>query len=114
MLRLEALELRIHTSDGPYGFLIKFESGLVVIKAHNTRGKSTTLQSILYALGVERMFGPKRDVPLPYVATTELKTAAGKTIPVLESAVTLQISNGKQSITVKRAIKGNVDRRLVS
>ena len=43
-----------------------FKAGLNVIQAGNTSGKSTSLQAIIYALGLERSLGPQLDVPLPY------------------------------------------------
>ena len=43
------------TSSGPFGADIPFSTGLNVLWADNTKGKSTSLQGLLYALGLERM-----------------------------------------------------------
>src|SRR3546814_16972439 len=49
------LRLRAITASGPYGADIRFASGLNVIWADNTKGKSTCMQAMLYALGLEKM-----------------------------------------------------------
>ena len=43
---------------GLYGTDIAFAPGLNVIRAPNTSGKSTCIQAIIYALGLEGMLGP--------------------------------------------------------
>ena len=50
-LRLRHLRLRAETSSGPFGADIPFSTGLNVLWADNTKGKSTCLQGLLYALG---------------------------------------------------------------
>ena len=57
-LRLRHLRLRASTSGGLYGADIPFGPGLTVIWADNTKGKSTCMQGMLYALGLERMLSP--------------------------------------------------------
>jgi len=57
-LRLRHLRLRASTSAGLYGADIPFGPGLTVIWADNTKGKSTCMQGMLYALGLERMLSP--------------------------------------------------------
>ena len=71
-LKLNQLNLRISTANGLYGATFKFGRGLFIIGADNTTGKSTCLQAILFALGLERMLSPKRQIPLAYVMTTRL------------------------------------------
>ncbi|MGA9188180.1 MAG: hypothetical protein WB014_06370 [Methanosarcina sp.] len=113
-LRLRQLLLHIKTNKGPYGVEISFEDGLVVIRADNTSGKSTCIQSIIYALGLEKMLSPKKEVPLPPVMTSFFEDN-GEEISVLESDVFLEISNEKdERLTIKRAVKGELDTRLVS
>ena len=71
-LRFRRLRLRAVTSDGVYGADIPFASGLTVLWADNTKGKSTCMQGMLYALGLERMLSPRREIPLPHAMTTYL------------------------------------------
>lgn len=47
-------------------------------------GKSTCVQPIIYALGLEKMLGPSSAIPLPHVMTSYLDDGQ-KEIPVLES-----------------------------
>lgn len=54
-LKIRRLQLRAHTGQGLYGADMRFNNGLMVIRAENSRGKSTAVQSILFALGLERM-----------------------------------------------------------
>jgi hypothetical protein len=59
-LHIRHLRLRAETSSGPFGADIPFSTGLNVLWADNTKGKSTSLQGLLYALGLERMLSPRR------------------------------------------------------
>ena len=115
-LRVRHLRLRVETKNGTYGADIPFKIGLNVLWADNTRGKSTCLQAIVYALGLEKMLSPTRLVPLTYVMTTHLDDPdTGERLAVLESAVWLELENHRgEIITVKRGVKTNLDRRLIS
>ena len=107
--------MRAVTDGGLYGADIRFGVGLTIIWADNTKGKSTCMQGMLYALGMERMLSPSRGVPLPRAMTTYLTTDSGQELQVLESNVSLEIENGaEQIITVTRPIKSIVDHRLVT
>ena len=113
-LHLRQLKLHITTSEGLYGVEIPFEDGLVIIRADNTKGKSTCIQAIIYALGLERMLGPSSAVPLPHVMTEYIEDD-GAEIPVLESDVFLEICNEHgQAMTIQRTVKGERDSRLIS
>ncbi len=115
-LRLRHLRLRAETQAGTFGADLPFTPGLNVIWADNTKGKSTCLQGIIYALGLERMLSPRREVPLTYVMTQHLDDpATGTRHAVLESAVWLELENDRgEIITVKRAVVSATDRKLVS
>ncbi|PWK76067.1 hypothetical protein [Aminobacter sp. AP02] len=115
-LRLRHLRMRAVTSAGPYGADIPFAPGLNVIWADNTKGKSTCMQGMLYALGMEKMLSPRREVPLPHAMTSFLKNDDETSETVLESAVSLEIENGAgHVVTVHRPIKRtNVDNRLIT
>ena len=54
-LRIRNLRLRVQTEQGLFGADLSFGDGLGIIRAENSRGKSTAIQSILYALGLEKM-----------------------------------------------------------
>ena len=116
MLKLRAIELAAQAKDAEYGALLEFPPGLTVISAENTRGKSTLVQAIIFALGLEKMLSPRREVPLPRVMTVELQeTVGGPDIPVLASQVLLEVENGKGDvITLQRSAKGPSNLRLVS
>ncbi|WP_348526582.1 hypothetical protein [Mesorhizobium sp.] len=114
-LRFRLLRLRAVTTDGVYGADVPFASGLTVLWADNTKGKSTCMQGMLYALGLERMLSPRREIPLPHAMTSYLNTDSDKRVEVLESSVSLEISNGEeQIITVGRVVKGTTDTRLIT
>jgi len=108
--------MRAQTSKRPYGVDIQFESGLNVIWADNTKGKSTCMQGMLYALGMEKMLSPRREVPLPHAMTSFLNNDDGSSETVLESTVSLEIQNGAgHVVTVHRPIKKDlVDNRLIT
>lgn len=112
-LHLRHLKLQIMTSGGLFGVEIPFEMGLFILHADNTSGKSTCLNSILYALGLEGMLGPSQNVPLP-PAVTDFLDYNNEQYEVLESEVLLEISNGTSIMTVRRQIKGNQDRHLIN
>lgn len=115
-LRLRHLRLRAETKIGTFGADLPFQIGLNVLWAENTQGKSTCLQGILYALGLERMLSPRREVPLTYVMTSHLDDPdTGERYSVLESSVWLEVENDRgEIITVKRGVVSSADRRLVS
>jgi hypothetical protein len=86
-LRLRHLRLRANTSGGLYGADIPFGTGLTVIWADNTKGKSTCMQGMLYALGMERMLSPRREIPLPHAMTSFVETDSKVHHEILESNV---------------------------
>ena len=115
-LRIRHLRLRAETASGTFGADIPFALGLNVLWADNTKGKSTCLQGLLYALGLERMLSPRREIPLTYVMTSHLDdpdTGAPRT--VLEFSVSVELENAfGDIITVRRGVISAQDRRLVT
>ena len=88
-----------------------------MLRGDNSSGKSTCLQGIIYALGLEGMLSPSRAVPLPHVATASLTDeASGRELNVLESYVTLEFENeAGQIATVRRYAKhASIDTQLVT
>lgn len=116
MLRFRHLRLRCETATGPFGADLTFDVGLNVIWAPNTTGKSTCLQALLYALGLERMLSPRREIPLTYVMTSHLDDPdSGERHQILESSVLLEIENSAgRIITVRRHVVGGSSTKLIS
>jgi hypothetical protein len=112
-LHIRHLKLQIVTSGGLFGIDLPFETGLFILHADNTSGKSTCLNSIIYALGLEGMLSPSQRVPLPQVVT-DLLNYNDEIYEVLESEVLLEISNGTDIMTVRRQIKGSQNRHLIN
>ncbi len=114
--KLRHLRLRIETMAGTYGADIPFKPGLNVLWADNTMGKSTCLQAVLYVLGMERMLGPRREIPLTYVMTSHLDDpSTGEKHSVLESSAFLELENSAgEIITIRRAVKSETDSKLIN
>lgn len=115
-MRLRQLELRLQTTDGPYGTSIDFPNGLVVVRADNSMGKSTCVKAILVALGMEQMLTTSQsELPLTPSVLARLEGANNRPADVLESEVYLEIENGQGSrITVQRTLKGTRDNHLIT
>jgi len=115
-LRLKHLRLRALTQVGLYGADFPFKAGLNVIWADNTKGKSTSMQALLYVLGMEKMLSPSREVPVPHALTTYLLKDDESELAITSSFVELEIENGAGTVvTVRRPIKEpGIDARLVT
>ncbi len=104
-MRLRQLALRIKTAEGLFGVTIPFEPGLVVLRADNSTGKSTCIQSVIYALGIEGMLSASQEVPLQY-ALTEKLDYQGREVRVIESEVLLEVENSAGAVlTLRRPIR---------
>jgi hypothetical protein len=114
-LRIRHLRLRASTLNGEYGADLPFPDGLVLLHLHNTRGKSTALKAIVYALGMERMFGQINVAPLTPAMTSRLKDGDSEW-DVAESWVYLEIQNKEgRTATLRRKVagEGGQDRRVI-
>ena len=115
-MRIEAMRLVVDTRGGRLGRNLRFRDGLNVLRADNSSGKSTALQSIIYALGLEGMLSPTHRVPLPH-AMTDSVPLHGQEHQVEESSVHVQVANSSgESIVVSRSVvsANNRDRRLIT
>jgi hypothetical protein len=112
MLRIRAVKIEVHTSDGEYGGTFRFQDGLNIIKGNNTAGKSTLFQAILYGLGMEEMLGGKNASTMQSALRDSLEFPKGEFHNVLESRVQLEIQN-EQIITIERTIRGERSSKLV-
>ncbi|WP_339498081.1 hypothetical protein [Pseudomonas silesiensis] len=108
MLEIKRLKIIAKTSAGDYGVDIPFETGLFILRVENTHGKSTCMNAIAYALGMEKALG-LADVKLPFPPslTKEIQDENGIEMPVISSLVLLEVSNGAGEVaTIKRQILG--------
>ncbi len=114
-LRLRKLAVIVETVAGEYRVDLPFEDGLVVVRAENSRGKSTLVQSIIYALGMEGMLSASRAVPLPHSMTHRIDDDDGTKHDVTSSRVQLEFENhAMQVVTVVRHAKGSANLNLVT
>lgn len=115
-MKIRHLRIRINTENGPHGVDIDFPDGLVVLRADNTMGKSTCVQAILVALGLEAtLTTSQKDLPLPHVMKQELFSDDDEIVRVLESEILLEIENKqKERIVVHRTVKGNLSKDLIT
>lgn len=114
MLLLVELNLVARTASQVYSAHIPFLPGLNVVMAPNSAGKSTCLQAIIYALGLERMLGPRLEVPLPHAMREKIHAIPDTPYEaVVESFVELTIENAAGRVRIRRDIVGGADRKLV-
>ncbi|MDP1643615.1 MAG: AAA family ATPase [Phenylobacterium sp.] len=115
-LTVRHIRLRAQSTNGLYGTDIPVSGGCTIIHAPNTSGKSTVLQAMLYALGLEQMLSPRREIPLPYAMRTHVEDpTTGKSHAVIASYVAVELENQSgERITVRRNVTSDGDRRLVS
>lgn len=112
-LRIRALRLRAETADTTFGAEFRFGEGLNIIRADNTAGKSTCIQAIIYALGLEGMLSATHIVPLPHAMTDRIDYG-GLSYPVLESWVDLEVQNQSgEVLSLRRMAKSSSDKRLI-
>jgi hypothetical protein len=106
MLKINAIKIIVHSTDGQYGFDATFADGLNIVRGDNSAGKSTIFQAILYALGMEELIGARNDKAMQSVLKNEiLNSERVKVGDVIESSVFLEIQN-EHTITIERYIKG--------
>lgn len=115
MLRIDRLRVEIQTEDGLYGVDEQFKSGLnLLVSEDNTCGKSSILEAIYYGLGFEEIIGGKGEKVLTSVYKTSIEHD-DKELAVLESKIYLQISNGREVVTLYRTAKmQNRDNKLIT
>ncbi|SDP38079.1 hypothetical protein [Halobacillus aidingensis] len=113
-LKVRKLKLVINSQSKTFGNIIHFDDGLNVLRADNSSGKSTCVQSILYALGLESMISASHKTPLPHAMTDSIDIH-GVSYKVTNSEVYLEIENGDNKIlTVNRTVKGNNNNHLIT
>lgn len=115
-LKISHIRLRVQTSAGLYGTDAALGQGLTILYAPNTSGKSTLLHAFLYALGLEQMLSPKREIPLSYAMRDYVEDpGTGARADVIESYVAVEIVNARdEHMTVRRNVVASGDYRLVT
>lgn len=115
MLEIKRLKIIAKTSAGDYGVDIPFKSGLFILRVENTHGKSTCMNAIAYALGMEKALGiAEVKLPFPPSLTKEIEDENGIEMPVISSLVLLEVGNGSGGIaTIKRQILGVAEENIV-
>lgn len=108
LFSISKVTLEVTTSSGPFGASIDLRSGLNVIKAPNTHGKSTCLQAVLYGLGLERMLGPRVETPFGHAMKEYIKERPdGPTFTVNASYVEIELVNARREhLVIHREVKG--------
>jgi len=103
-----SLKITVNTIDGLYGIDIPFSTGLFLLRVENSHGKSTCMNAIAYALGMEKALGlGGAKIPFPPSLTRALTNKDGKEVSVIKSYVELTIKNNKNTVAkLKRNIAG--------
>lgn len=107
-LEIVSLDIVANTTDGRYGVSIPFSKGLFLLRVENSHGKSTCMNAIAYALGMEKALGVGgAKIPFPPSLTRALATNNGTEVSVISSYVMLKIKkeNGLTA-SLKRNIVG--------
>ncbi|WP_432340472.1 hypothetical protein [Yersinia enterocolitica] len=116
-MKINKFKLSIDTDSGDYGFNCAFTDGLNIIKGNNSSGKSTLIQAIFYAFGMEELLGGEGASTMPYALRDHIVDShltGSRKIPIIKSSVYLEVSNGKRTITINRAIRSaDYDTKLV-
>jgi len=118
-IKLRALKLEVFSKNNEKheGYLEFKTSGLNIVRAENSMGKSTCVQSIIYALGLESMLVIKHEVPLPPAMKSIINVLKGeveKELEVSRSYVYLEIENDNSDIvTIQRSVKSDQDIMLM-
>lgn len=102
------------TDNNDYGYGITFGPGLNIIRGDNSSGKSTFVNSLIYALGMEEIIGAKGNASLPY-ALKDKFSVNNVDKKIVSSSVYLEIQNKQgKVITLKRAIVSDeIDTKVI-
>ena len=112
-LRISAFRAILATNRGQFGTTAVFNSGLNIVRAENTSGKSALMNGILYALGLEILVG-KRGIEATKPVLWNSGNYEGQEFNVLESFVELEVTNASDDpITIRRYVIGGKDTHLV-
>jgi len=116
-ITIEKLEITANTNNGKFSVTIPFNNGLNIIRAENSSGKSTCVNAIAYALGLEAILGPGRKRPFPKSLYDEIydNQSDKNSYFVHGSFVSISISNIKgMAAKLTRDIEGNDQKVFIS
>lgn len=106
-LIINRITYNIETSGSKkYGADVSFTTGLNIIYGPNSVGKSSLITGIIYCLGAEKALGIFQNKQNPF--KPEFYDKIGQEV-VKKSVVMLEISNGKQTVTLIRSIINKTD-----
>ena len=112
-LTLKKLTVTSVTNDGNYYTELTFTKGLNILRAENSSGKSTCVNSIAYALGLDAILGPSRRKPFPRSMHQFLEVSKDDSAPhfVRQSYVELEVENeNNEWAKFKRDVEGDKDK----
>lgn len=114
-LSISRLKIIAKTIDGDYGVDIPFEKGLFILRLDNSHGKSTCINAIAYALGMEKALGlGSSKLPFPPSLTKALEGKDGTEYSIIKSSVMLEIGNKAGNIcTLSRQIVGSDEEGII-
>ncbi|KGJ87629.1 coiled-coil domain-containing protein [Colwellia psychrerythraea] len=114
-LAISRLRIIAKTIDGDYGVDIPFEKGLFILRLDNSHGKSTCINAIAYALGMEKSLGlGGAKLPFPPSLTKALEGDDGAEHLIIKSSVMLEIENKSGDVTtLYRQIVGSDEENII-
>lgn len=105
MIRINRVKVEIITEKSKVGFDESFDSQMnIICSEQNTSGKSSIISCIYYGLGLEEIIGGQGFNVLSSAFKSKV-VSDEEELDVLESKVFLEVSNGKEDITIYRAAK---------
>ncbi|UTH75645.1 AAA family ATPase [Chromobacterium sp. IIBBL 290-4] len=104
---IRAVEIRINSGNERFGFRCKFDSGLNIIKGRNSSGKSTLVNTLMYALGLEELIGVKGERALTSAVRDRFQYD-GRPHEIQKSAVLVELQNSAGNVvTFRRPIRND-------
>lgn len=105
MIRINRLKIIIKTKAGNYEFDETFGDGLNLIASDdNTRGKSSVISAIYYALGLEDILGGRNEKVLTSAYKNFIEDGS-ESYDVIESNIYLEVRGASDIITLYRSAK---------
>ena len=114
-MKIDRIHISVTSSVRKYSAIIPLRSGANLLRAENTSGKSTLVQSIFFVLGLERAFGASVEIPLPYAMRERIEPAKDTDYEdVVSSFVELEVQNSEgKRVRLTRHVCGGPDPKLV-
>ncbi|WP_295877832.1 hypothetical protein [uncultured Zhongshania sp.] len=116
-LTINNVKIAAKTNKGVFSVNIPLSSGLNVIRAENSSGKSTCVNAIAYGLGLEAILGPKSKRPFPKSLYEVIFDSKDDETPYFVSSSYVQITatnSKKETVTTTREILGKEHKVTVS